>query len=225
MGISSTGLGLSFSSDDPSFQSYVDTHAKSLIEHLGLSQWFARLTPDEKAFVESLYPKLQERNILESNERAGWFLSQLARRSLDCQRFELFPKFSNDAIRYCGQTNLDRHFLFEQFSEMLYKYRNLDFVYNFIVVLCETDVELFPQYRAELVEWSRSMLFFEQLGESSEGLSEAEILHWRGNHIKTFKYLTLLYSAREKTQDLLRICELAMRYNLEDGTVSGYEGL
>lgn len=97
---------------------------------------------------------------------------------------------------------IDQHFFLQTASEVYYRQREMrEDAAALCEKYCQRDVDLFPKYKKSLVKDFGSL-----------------------PRIKTFQRLAILYEKRGDYTSAIRICKLAIKYGLSDGTQGSFEG-
>lgn len=124
----------------------------------------------------------------------GWAISD--------KDYVLFDKLVNEANKISiGEAELvDAHFFYQETAEAYYKQRNTRIeAIDYAIEYCKKDIDLFPQYAPSLVKKLKVM-----------------------PRIVTFQRLAIIYENQKRYQEAIDLCNLAVRYNLEDSTKGGY---
>jgi len=111
-------------------------------------------------------------------------------------------------VEACIADPYKQHFAYNQLIRYYYGLRNEDSYYmNRLIVACENDIELFPQF---IVAFRNSV---------NPPYPETLI-----PSIPSFRYLCRVYEKIGMIDQAIRICELAIKYGVDDNTKGGFEG-
>lgn len=119
------------------------------------------------------------------------------------KQYALCDKLIKHADPYFKKASpVDQHFFLQTAGEVYYKQRDMREDAN---VLCERyyqrDIDLLPKYKKSFIKDFGSL-----------------------PNIKAFKQLAILYEKNGDYASAIRICKLAIKYGLSDGTQGGFEG-
>nr|DAL87918.1 MAG TPA: YbfG [Caudoviricetes sp.] len=126
------------------------------------------------------------------------------------------------------------HFDYLELINYLYKHRKEDpIIMDECIEYCKADIALYPEFRKDYDKqdkkyWIDRIAWYKKQGYSRDVYSDLE------DHIKNFKplniripsfqQLAIIYEQQKKFDEAIKICELALKYELKDGTKSGFKG-
>lgn len=128
---------------------------------------------------------------------------------------------------------IDLHFTYNIMIDYYYSLRNESTsAIDSCIKYCKKDIELFPQFKKSSIKEGIERL--RELQKLSSGLNdkkrireyEDEIKHfqWVCPRIPSFQRLAIIYDKQSRFGEAIEVCELAIKYDLDDGTKGSFEG-
>ena len=180
-----------------------------LIGYLGLSKFWQSLTDDERTAITGYTSRRFERTSASLTEGViDWtsatpysFLSSYAHWAITYKKYDLAEKMLVLAEEY-NPPAIELHFIYNHSIELYYKQRDSDSDFlEKAKEFCIKDIALFPKYEKELNEGTASM-----------------------SSCPSFKQLAIIYEKEGNFEEGIKICKLAIKYKLSDGTKGNFEG-
>ncbi|MED4866150.1 hypothetical protein ABET15_04415 [Heyndrickxia faecalis] len=126
------------------------------------------------------------------------------------------------------------HFDYLRIIELLYKKRKEDQeALKECIEYCKKDIELYPKFKKAYDEADKQQIkdriaSYKELGYGKEmyGQLEKELKNFKPLNLRipAFQQLAIIYEQNKEYKKAIEICELALKYDLEDGTQGGFEG-
>lgn len=198
-----------------------------LIKTYNLEEFWDSLSKDERQFIKECYSKglstnnkgtrdVDSLNIeLISDKDASNFLNSMSQWAIQNKRYDLAEKLAQQAekinasktqkesIENNGKNYIDLHFTYNRYIEIYYKKRDIDKkAIEKCVEYCIKDINILPHF---LKQW---------LQEMGPPLPR----------IPSVDRLRIIYEKQGRYEEAIRICELALKYGLEDNSKHGYKG-
>lgn len=189
-----------------------------IVASLGLTDFWRTLSEDERQFIRECYglalgrrgkedekyvdsPKIKP---FRTTMTAAQFLQIYAGWAVSAKRYTLADRLVTESLRL-SQTATDRHFALNTAIDLTYKLRNNDpTAIDRCIAYCREDIRLMPDF---IREYKRSYPEYVTLP-----------------RIPSFQRLAIIYENMGRYDDAISVCELALRYGLDDGTKGGFKG-
>ena len=166
------------------------------------------LSSEEKHYLDTVavglwsggVQKPKDVNTLNANELLG-----KATFCISDKRYDLAERLLTLA-EITANNIIDLHFVFNTWIELTYKQRENPHYLNLCIEYCEKDIEIFQEFRAAYLK---------------QYPTHDRVLDIR---LPSFKQLTIVYEKQGNIDEAIKLCELAISYNLKDSTKGGYKG-
>lgn len=180
-----------------------------IIEDLNLVDFWEELTEDERDKIRATREKGiggSNRDIDDPNstvttsQSASGFLNNKAGWAISDKDYKLAEKLSLESIDR-SKDPVDLHFAYNNLIKLYYKLRSEDDYLEKCIDYCQKDIKL---YEGELRD--------EQFFKDNEP------------RVHAFKRLAIIYKKQERYEDAIEVCKQAIKYDMSDGTKSGFKG-
>lgn len=126
------------------------------------------------------------------------------------------------------------HFDYLQIIDLLYRKRKEDTqALEECIEYCKKDIVLYPKFKKAYDEADKQRIkdriaSYKELGYGKEmyGQLEKELKNFKPLNLRipAFQQLAIIYEQNKEYKKAIEICELALKYDLEDDTKGGFEG-
>lgn len=222
-----------------------------LIHYYKLDEWWDSLTEDNRQFIRNSFSKTLSNNTpdhlrksiddpsksISNGGTASSFLTGMAIWVMSAHEYELANDMLNESKKRATSLT-DLHFNYNQLIDLNYRRREEDPRWlEECIAHCKHDIEIFPDFREEYIAEEKKRLIFTaqysmkinlEIGEGDEkqykeDLQKAEKYTF-DIWIPSFHRLAIIYEKQAKYDKAIKVCELALKYGLIDGTKAGFAG-
>lgn len=128
------------------------------------------------------------------------------------------------------QNAIDLHYDYLQLIDMYYSKRDKEGYIDKCIHVCLKDIELYPQFKQAYIKDDLARLkllqSYRDFGsdEYNEFQQEIDTYEFPKLSVPSFKRLAIIYEQQKRYEEAIEICEKAISYELDDGTMGGFEG-
>lgn len=199
---------------------------------LGLQDWWASLSEDERRFIRECAGKQVDAMSCRAwtTQTPSAFLCGYSSWAIRAQHYDLAMRMLEEALT--RSTNaVDTHFTYNQLINLCYRRRSESPSWlQRCIEYCKADIALFPEFkkayiaaqRKALVHLTARPLNTPQERETYRQQTTGEMGFTL--RVPSFERLAIIYEQQGLYQEAIGVCELARQYRLEDGTKGGFEG-
>ena len=180
-----------------------------IIEDLNLIDFWGELTEEERDKIRGTREKGlggSNRDIDDPNstvttsQSASGFLNNKAGWAISDKDYELAEKLLLESLDR-SKDPVDLHFAYNYLIKLYYKLRDEDDYLEECINYCEKDIKLFE-----------------------EKLKDEPFFKENEPRVHSFKRLAIIYKKQERYEDAIEVCKKAIKYDMSDGTKSGFKG-
>lgn len=211
-----------------------------LIAHYNLEDWWDTLSAEDRSFIKDCsaqglsFGAQKNRNAVDSANiemncslSASDWLSTYSLWAISDKKYMLADKLLNMALEL--NTNIiDLHFVYNQLIELNYKQRETGiYCLNKCIEYCKADIALFPKFKkAWIVNEKEGYLKlaksdFYNKEEKRKHREKAKNIQF-DLRIPSFERLAIIYEKQGKYAEAIKVCELAIKYELKDSTKGNF---
>jgi len=189
------------------------------IKYFRLEEWFANLTEEEKQKMKKYSsmgiggdPKhLEYGDIFSTSQTQQGFLESIGFNAVSGKDYDFAEKVLFKALQAVDDNPSNRHFAYQSLIELYYKQRDtLPNAIDECIKYCIEDIKHIEEF---IEAWKKEQL---KIGRLDNQIFLPSVL--------SLERLATIYEKQEKIKEAIEICNIALKYDLEDSIRGGFEG-